>query len=422
MTDETGPQQEAPNAGRPLDRSATKRGFVALRQRNFRLWFIGQSASLVGTWMQMTAQGFLIFQLTHSPAYLGYIGFAAGAPLWLFTLFGGVVSDRVSRRNLLLVTQTGMMVLAFALAALTFLGRVQPWQIVLLAFGLGVANAFDTPARQAFVAELVDREDLGNAIALNSTMFNLAQAVGPAVAGVTYAALGPGWCFTINGLSFIAVIGALLMMRLAAQPLRTGTALQELKDGLRYVLSHQTIRVLITVVMVVTVFSMSFATLLPAWAVRVLRGDSATNGFLQSARGLGSLMGAVVIASLGSLRTKGRLLTLGSFLFPALLLVWSAVRWLPLSLLALVGAGWGMMLVLNMANILVQSHVPDHLRGRVMAIYSLGFQGMMPVGSLLFGAAAQVLREPVTVALGAAVTLAFSGWLWLRMPEVRALE
>jgi len=164
--------------------------------------------------MQFTAQGFLIFQLTHSPAFLGYVGFASGAPVWLFTLFGGIASDRMPRRNLLLMTQTTMMILAFVLAALTFLGHIQPWHVVLLAFGLGVANAFDAPARHAFVVELVDREDLGNAIALNSTMFNLATAIGPAVAGVTYAAFGPGWCFTINGISFVAVIAALLAMRL----------------------------------------------------------------------------------------------------------------------------------------------------------------------------------------------------------------
>ena len=300
--------------------------------------------------MQFTAQGFLVFQLTHSPAFLGYVGFASGAPIWLFTLFGGVVSDRMPRRNLLLITQTTMMILAFILAALTFLGHIQPWHIVLLAFGLGVANAFDTPARQAFVVELVEREDLGNAIALNSTMFNLATAIGPAIAGVVYALLGPGWCFTINGVSFIAVISALLMMRLKPQPPRerTGTALDDLKDGLRYVVSHPTIRMLIAVATVTTIFGMSFATLLPAWSVKILGGDSTTNGFLQSARGVGSLIGALMIASLARVKIKGKLLTLGSLIFPVLLLVWSAMRWLPLSLLVLVGVGWGTMLVLNM--------------------------------------------------------------------------
>jgi MFS family permease len=178
------------------------RTFAALQHRNYRLWFVGQLVSMVGTWMQSTAQGYLVFELTRSPAYLGYVGFAAGVPSWLFMLYGGVVADRMSRRNLLLITQTVMMILAFGLAGLTFSGLIQPWHLILLAFGLGVANAFDAPARQAFVLEMVSREDLTNAIALNSTMFNLATVIGPAVAGVAYAILGPAWCFTLNGLSF----------------------------------------------------------------------------------------------------------------------------------------------------------------------------------------------------------------------------
>lgn len=418
------PAPGAPATGRLVRRPSVRAAFASFGHRNYRLWFMGQSASLVGTWMQTTAQGFLIFQLTHSPAYLGYIGFAAGAPLWLFTLYGGVISDRIPRRTLLLVTQTAMMLLAFAQAGLTFLRLVLPWHLIALAFATGVANAFDAPARMAFVAELVERDDLANAIALNSTMVNLATAIGPAVAGVIYALLGPGWCFTVNGLSFIAVIAALLAMRMKAQSPRTGAgdALAELRAGLRHVVANRTVGVLIATVAVVTVFASSFATLLPAWAVSILGGDSTTNGFLQSARGVGSLIGAIFIASLGRTRLKGKLLTLGSFLFPGLLLLWAFVRWLPLSLLVLVAAGWGMMMVLNMCNVLVQSHVPDALRGRVMSIYSLGFFGMMPVGALLFGAVAQWLGEPATVAGGALVSLAFAVWLWFSVPQVRAME
>jgi MFS family permease len=410
--------------GRPMPRPSAKEAFASLGHRNYRLWFTGQAASLVGTWMQFTAQGFLVFQLTHSPAFLGYVGFASGIPAWLFTLLGGVISDRMPLRNLLLITQMTMMILAFILAGLTFFGQIQPWHIVLLAFGLGVANAFDAPARQAFVIELVEREDLGNAIALNSMMFNLATAIGPAIAGVVYAVLGPGWCFTINGVSFIAVVSALMMMRLKLQPprVRAGTALDDLKDGLRYVVSHPTIRMLMAVTMVTTIFGMSFAILLPAWSVKVLGGDATTNGFLQSARGIGSLIGALMIASLARVKIKGKLLTLGSLVFPALLLVWSAMRWLPLSLLVLVGVGWGTMLVLNIANILVQLHVPDQLRGRVMSIYILGFFGMFPVGALLSGTVAEVIGEPTTVAIGALVAIAFAGLLWLRVPQLRALE
>jgi len=274
------------------------------------------------------------------------------------------------------------------------------------------------------VVELVERKDLGNAIALNSTMINLAIAIGPGIAGVVYAVLGPGWCFTINGISFIAVITALLLMRLQLRPprARTGTALDDLKDGLRYVVSHPTIRTLIAATMVTTVFGMSFFVLLPAWSVKILGGDSTTNGFLQSARGVGSLIGALMIASLGGAKIRGKLLTLGSLFFPVLLLVWSAMRWLPLSLLVLVGVGWGTMLVLNTSNILGQLHVPDQLRGRVMSLYTLGFFGMFPLGALLSGTVAEVIGEPTTVALGALVTIAFGGVLWLYVPQLRALE
>lgn len=289
---------------------------------------------------------------------------------------------------------------------------------------LGIANAFDAPARQSFVVELVDREDLGNAIALTSTMINLGSAIGPATAGVAYALVGPAWCFVINGISFIAVIVALLMMRLQAQPVleNKGSAMKDIQDGLHYVGSHPIILVLIATAGVATVFSTSFTTLLPAWSVNILHGDSTTNGFLQSARGLGSLIGALAIASLVRMKIKGKLLTLGSVLFPGLILIWSFINWLPFSMLVLVGIGMGMMFLLNMINILVQAQVPDLLRGRVMSIYTLVIFGMAPLGSLLMGAAAEAIGEPASVAVGALITLAFAAWLWWRVPHVRALE
>ncbi len=409
---------------RPLPRISLRQTFAALKYRNYRLWFIGQLVSLVGTWMQSTAQGYLVYQLTNSPAYLGYVGFAAGIPSWLFMLYAGVVADRMSRRTLLIITQTAMMILAFILAGLTFAGRVQPWHIVTLAFGLGIANAFDAPARQAFVLEMVDREDLTNAIALNSTMFNSATVIGPAVAGLTYAALGPAWCFTINGISFIAVIIALLLMRLKpmiAQE-RTTSPLEDLKEGLAYVLRHPIIRTVIAVVAVTSLFGMAYVTLIPAWAVDVLGGDATTNGLLQSARGVGALMGALMIASLGRFRFKGRLLTLGSFVFPSLLLLYALIRHLALSLLALVGIGWGFMILFNMANTIVQTQVSDALRGRVMAVYTLTFFGLMPVGALLAGQVAQAVGAPATVILTALISLAFALVIWLRVPQLRAIE
>ncbi len=399
--------------------------FASFKYYNYRLWFMGQLASLVGTWMQATAQGFLIYQLTHSAAYLGMVGFASGLPTWLFTLYGGVISDRMPRRTLMLITQTVMMILALILAALTFAGVVQPWHIVVLAFLLGIANAFDAPARMAFVLELVDRPDMTNAIALNSTMFNTATAVGPAVAGLTYALLGPAWCFTLNGLSFIAVIVALALMRIAAHRLpqpRTTSPLTDIKEGLSYVLAHPVIRVIILFVAVASTFGIGFATLLPAWAVSILHGDAATNGFLQSARGLGSLVGALMIAALGRFNYKGRLLTLGSFVFPVMLLFFGIMQTLPLALLTLMGVGWGFMVALNLANALVQTHVPDQLRGRVMGLYSLAFQGMMPVGALAAGALANVTTEPIAVIFFALIMLGFAAWLSVGVPAVRRLE
>ena len=395
--------------------------FAALKHYNYRLWFAGQLVSLFGTWMQTTAQGYLVFQLTGSPAYLGYVGFAAGIPSWLFMLYGGLTADRMSRRKLLVLTQTFMMLLAFILAALAFTALIQPWHIILLAFLLGTANAFDAPARQAFVRELVERDDMTNAIALNSSMFNLAAVVGPAIAGITYALFGPAWCFTINGLTFVAVITALLFMRIrpAAAPVRLRSAFQEIMIGFRYVAGEPVIRILMVNLAVVSLFGLGFITLMPAWSVNVLGGDATTNGYLFSARGAGALTGALMIASLGRIRSKGRLMTIGSFVMPIVLVLFSTTSRLPVSMLALVGVGWGFMVILNTSNALVQTHIPDELRGRVMGIYTLTFFGLMPVGSLLNGALADWVGAPITILINGIVMLLFAAMVWLRVPSLR---
>ena len=405
-------------------RVSAANAFAALKYRNYRLWFMGQLASLVGTWMQTTAQGFLVFQLTHSPAYLGYVAFASGVPSWVLMLYGGVVIDRVSRRNLMVITQSAMMILAFILAALTFTGTVQPWHIVLLAFLLGVANAFDAPARQAFVVELVDRQDLTNAIAMNSTMFQLATVVGPAVAGLTYAAFGAAWCFTINGLSFIAVILALILMRLQPVPPRprSTSVLGEMAEGIRYSINHPIIRWLIAIMGMVVLFGSAYYILFPAWAVNVLHGDAATNGWLLSARGLGALLSALTLVALGRFQWKGRLLTLGLFFFPAALIVFALMTWLPLSLLVLVLVGWGFLIVANLAGALVQTLAPDELRGRVTGVYSLVLFGSLPLGALLAGAMAQWVGAPLTVILGAVILLLFGIGIYVFVPALRSVE
>ncbi len=398
--------------------------FTSLRHPNYRLWFWGQLVSLFGTWMQTTAQGFLVYELTRSPAYLGYVGFASGIPTWLFMAYGGVFADRASRRRVLIATQSAMMLLAFVLAALTFTRLIQPWHIVLLAFFLGVANAFDAPARHAFVPDMVPREDLTNAIALNSTIFNSAIAVGPAVAGVTYALVGPAWCFMINGLSFLAVIAALMMMQVkpADRAVSDTSAWQELKDGFSYVLSQPMIRTLILIVLVTGLFGSSFAVLIPAWAVDILHGNAATNGWLQSARGVGALLGALLIASLGRFSFRGRLLTLGTMAFPTVLLFFALVHWLPLSLSALLASGAALVFIFNIANALVQTLVRDELRGRVMGIYSLTFFGFLPVGALWIGLAAEKFGEPAAIIINSVALLAFSGLLTLLVPQLRRLE
>jgi len=411
----------SPFANPSIRRPTIRATFAALQHRNYRLWFFGQMVSLAGTWMQTTAQGYLIYQLTHSPAYLGLVAFAAGVPAWLFTLYGGVVADRMPRRNLLVITQTAMMVLAFIQAALTFMGLIQAWHIVVLAVLLGVANAFDAPARVSFVVELVPREDMTNAIALNATMFNTATAVGPAVGGLIYAVLGPAWCFTFNGITFLAVIVALLLMRIMFSGARPAhrSALADAAAGIGYVRTSKVVRTVIIYLGMVGLFGVSFIALIPAWAVGILGGDAATNGFLQSARGVGAIVGALMVAAIGGIIRRGKLVTLGSLVMPLMLLVFSGVRSLPVSLLTLVGIGWGFLVFANSANALVQNVVPDELRGRVMSIYTLAFFGLMPVGSLLAGAMAAGIGEPLTVAIGALILLVFSGWVWVKVPELR---
>lgn len=374
--------------------------------------------------MQTTAQGFLVFSLTNSPAYLGVVSFSNGIAAWLFTLYGGVISDRMSRRTLLIITQTAMMLLAFGLAALVFTNLVQPWHIVIFSFLLGIANAFDAPSRLAFVVELVEREDLSNAIALNALMFNGAAIIGPTAAGLAYAWFGPGWCFTINGISFIAVIIALSIMRLAPFVPNDddGSAFTKLKEGLVYVAHHDTIRMIIFNIGIVSMFAMGLIALIPAWAVNVLHGDAATNGLLLAVRGVGALISAIMLASLSRYPIKGRLWTIGSIVTPISLFAFAMFHWLPVSILAMAVMGWSYMLMVNTSNALVQSHVEDDLRGRVMSIYTLIFFGMMPIGSLILGILADFWSEPLAAVISACILALFALVTWIFRPHLRNLD
>jgi len=398
--------------------------FSALKHPNYRLWFWGQMVSLFGTWMQTTAQGFLVYDLTQSPAYLGYVGFAAGLPVWLFMLYAGVVADRVPRRDLIMICQTVMMVLAFILAALTFTGIVRPWHIVVLAFLLGTANAFDAPARQSFVLEMVNREDLSNAIALNGTMFNTATAIGPAVGGLAYAILGPAWCFAVNGITFIAVIYALRLMRLESIPAKTkeSGALESFLEGFRYLRKNDEIVSLTLLEGAFCLFGITFlVTLFPAWAVEILRGDARVNGMLQTSRGIGAFAGALFIASLGNFRFKGKLLTLGTFAFPVALVFFSLSRLLGTALVLLVFAGVAQIFILNLCNTLVQGLTSDEYRGRVMGVYTFSFFGAMPGGSLLAGFLGQYLSLPQTILFGSGVCLIVAAAAFVFKPKLRTL-
>jgi MFS family permease len=405
------------NAGEP-------RGtFTALRHRNFQLWFQGQLISLFGSWMQSAAQAFLIFEMTKSNAYLGLFGFATGIPSWIFMLYAGVVTDRMSRRKLMVITQTAMMILAFLTAGLTFAHLIRPWHLILIAFGFGVANAFDAPPRQALVQELVAREDMTNAIALNGAMFNLSIALGPAVGGLTYALFGPAWCFMINGLSFIAVIIALLAMKLEPFKPRPhqGSVMAELKEGLVYVWRHSIIRNLTALVGVLSLFGLGIQTLMPSWSVNILHGHATLNGLLLSARGVGALIGALMIASLGRFTFGGRLMTVGSMAFPLLIMAFAFLTWPSLALLCLVLVGFAQILVFNLANASVQSLTPDALRGRVMSVYSLIFFGAMPLGSLFIGGMAEKFGEPPTVLVSGLIVLAYSIFIYLAVPKIRKI-
>ena len=374
--------------------------------------------------MQATAQGYLLFSITGSAAYLGYIGFISGVPSWLLIIYGGLIADRMSRRKLLIITQTSMMVLAFVLAGLVFLNLVQPWHILVLAFLLGVANAFDTPARQALVVDLVEREDMTNAIAFNGTMFNAGLIIGPAVGAAVYALTGPGWCFLINGISFVAVIIALIMMRitLTAPKPQNGSTYAAIVEGFRYLRGNRLVLTLTISVFVVNIVGFGPINLLPAWAVNILKGDVTTNGLLLSVRGIGAVIGGLLIAATAGRGGRGKMWTASSILMPLTMLAFAFSRSLTFSLFLMAIIGFTLVTIMNNSNAMVMTSVPDELRGRVMGMYSLMFMGGGPLGALLVGLFADRTNEPLTFTICAIGTMIFAIVIWFSRPEVRAME
>jgi MFS family permease len=400
------------------------RTFAALRHRNYRLFFIGQLVSLTGTWMQNVAERWLVWELTGSPFKLGVVTFAAGVPVLLFSLWGGLVADRVPKRRLLMMTQTFMMTLALVLAVDVLLGTVQWWHVGILAFLLGTANSFDAPARQAFVVEMVGRSDLMNAIALNSALFNSARIIGPALAGVTLAALGTAWCFALNALSFLAVLIGLALMHVKPYvgAVSTESSLVQIREGVTYIWRHPFVRSLIALVAVSNMFALGYMALLPALAQDVLHVGTVGFGFMTTAIGVGALAGALFIASLGDYQFKGRMLAAGNLLFPVMVIALSLSRSFHLTMGFLVVAGLGFMTQNATANTLVQTTVPDALRGRVMSVYMMVFQGFFPIGSLIAGAVAERFGVPAGAAFGGIIALAYGLFLHWRAPQLRALR
>lgn len=392
----------------------------ALRHRNYQLFFAGQLISLIGTWMDQVAGSWLVYRLTGSALLLGTVAFANQIPVFLLAPIGGTVADRHNRRTILVVTQSCMMVLAFILAGLTLTHRITVWELMLLSGLLGVVNAFDIPARQAFLVDMVSRDDLINAIALNSSMFNGARVVGPAVAGIVVAAIGEGWCFFANAVSFIAVITGLLMMTMDRPRLSiAGSPLQNVIEGFKFVIQNGPVHALMILLGLVSFTAMPYAVLMPIFAEQILHGGAQTLGLLMGCSGVGALAGALTLAMKKSIRGLGRWVALACGGFGIALVLFSFSRHLWLSALLLVPAGFSVMVQMASSNTLVQSMVPDQLRGRVMAVYSMMFMGMAPFGALLAGSVAHKIGAPWTVAMGGIVALAGGIVFGLRWPALR---
>jgi len=392
----------------------------ALQHRNFQLFFSGQLISLIGTWMQSVAQSWLVYRLTGSSLLLGSVGFASQFPVFLVAPLGGIVADRWNRQKVVIGTQTASMVLAFVLSLLTLSGMVEVWHIFVLAALLGVVNAFDIPGRQAFLVDMVGKEDLMNAIALNSSMFNGARIIGPAIAGILVAKIGEGWCFFANGVSYIAVIVGLGMMRVrASSPKPDASPLAHLMEGFRFVRHATPIRAILLLLGLVSLVAMPYTVLMPIFADRILHGGARALGILMGATGVGALLAALTLASKTGVRGLGRWVAFACAGFGISLILFAFSRNLWLSVCLLLPVGFSMMLQMSSSNTLIQAMVPDHLRGRVMAVYSMMFMGMAPLGAFLAGALADRIGAPVTLSLGAIAAVGGAALFWLRLPQIR---
>jgi|WetSurMetagenome_2_1015567.scaffolds.fasta_scaffold09364_7 MFS family permease len=418
---------QSPTVGPGAQKPRFKAALRALNYRNFKLFMGGQVISLVGTWMQTVAQSWLVYRLTGSSFLLGSVAFVSQIPVFLLAPIGGAVADRFDRHKVVITTQIVFMVLAFTLSLITILDAVQIWHIFLLSSLIGVVTAFDMPARQSFIAQLVDKKDLMSAIALNSSMFNSARIIGPAIAGILVAIVGEGWCFFANGTSFVAVIVGLLMMKVSV-PINAqtpGSTLNRTLEGFRFVRRTAALRNLLLLLGLASVMGMPYTVLMPIFARQVLGSGARGLGILLGATGVGALLASISFAARTNVKGLGRLLgtALAGFGLSLILFAFSRSFWL--SVLLLLPAGFCQMMHLACTNTLLQTMAPDRLRGRLMAIYSMMLIGMAPFGAFFSGLAAQKLGAPVTVSLGGAGcllgALGFLSRLHVFRPQVQQL-
>ncbi|CAN5162961.1 MFS transporter [soil metagenome] len=420
-----GPPTQLPDAPkRPPAAPLATGAFAALGHRNFRLFWFGQLLSLTGNWMQSTAQGWLVLDLTNSEFLLGVVTAAGSLPVLLFTLYAGVVADRRDKRRIILTAQGCALVLALALAVLTHTGLINLGWIVILVLLLGVAHAFEVPTRQSFFVDLVGKQDLTNAIALNSAAFNLTRIIGPAVAGILIGTVGIAAVFYLNAFSYAGVIIGLLLIRLPRfqPPPRTASTWANLREGFAWIRGNRLPRALVWLIAAASIFAFPYAMLLPVFARDVLGVGAQGLGWLLSATGAGALAGGIALAAIGSRVRRGPLLLVSSLAFTLLLGSFALSRSFVLSLCLLAAAGFMMILNNATTNALLQSLVPDALRGRVMGVYVFMFLGMTPIGSLQAGTLARWLGAPAALAMGATVLLGIILLVWSRVPELREVR
>lgn len=385
--------------------------FTSLKIKNFRIYWFGMLVSVVGTWIQITAQGWLVYDLSKSAFLLGLVGFISYIPIFIFSLFGGAIADRVEKKNLLLVTQIVFLLLAFFLAVMTQLGIIKVWHIMIIALLNGLVMSFDMPTRQAIVLDLVGKEHLLNAVALNSAAFNMARIVGPALAGILIASVGTAGCFYINSVTFLAVIIALLVIRLSSQngqKIKTHI-FEDIKSGLKYMFKNKIVRTLIIMVGIPSLFGISYIILMPIFAQEVFARGAKGLGWLMSANGVGALIGALMLARLGDYQHKGRILIVAPIVFSLGLICFAGSTHFWLSIFFLLFVGWGGLTSMATINTILQLTVPNELRGRVMSMFMLTFAGLMPLGNLFAGTLSQYFGVQTVLTAGGFICLfAFS--------------